>query len=75
MEQGVNERRLDDHYHGNTEHKFYVLCLVSYNLHCNEHCNTSADSREEEKALFGHAELNSVLFGNSLIVYANDNGN
>ena len=75
MEQSPNRNSLDYHYHGNTDHKLEVLGLVTDNEHSYKHCNTAAERRENEQGLFGGTKLNAVLFGDLLVVNANDNGN
>ena len=62
--------RLEHHDHGNSDHELKVLCLMTDEKHCDEHCNTSAECREKKQGLFGCAELYAVLFRDLFIIDA-----
>lgn len=72
MEQKIYDHCLKSHNYGNAKHKLDVLGLVANDQHCDEHGNASAESREEQQRFFGCAKLNSVLFGDLLVVNADD---
>jgi hypothetical protein len=59
----------------NTEHEFDMLGFVADYLHCDEHCNASAESREEHEIFFGCAKLDAVFFRDFLVIDANYDGN
>ena len=65
-----NDRRLEYHYYGNTDHKLEVLGLMTNDEHCDIHCHASAECREDEKRFFGCTELNAVLLRDLLVVDA-----
>ena len=54
----------------NAQHKLYVLGLVADKKHRQEHYETSAKCRKNEKPFFGRAETDTVQFGYLFVVKA-----
>lgn len=75
MEKQKYDTGLYDYDKRNTEHEFDMLGFMTDYLHCDEHCNASAESREEHEGFFGCAKLDSVLFGDFFVIDANNDGN
>ena len=75
VEKRENHRRLDHDNDRNAQHELHVLGFVSDEKHREKHRHASAESRKNEKPLFGGSETYAVQFGDLLIVKANDYGN
>ena len=66
------DRELNDDDKRNAEHEFYVLGLVSYQLHGDEHSNRAAESGEKEEGRFSCSVLRIMLCGYFVITAYDD---